>query len=81
MSRPSCRTKFDQRNAKLQAKLEQAKKRVEQIRNESAAKIEALKKRAETARADRNAALTARIEEDSSESAAVRREADVSVGW
>ena len=52
---------IDKLNAKLQARLDQAKQRSEQIRNETEAKVHALQKKAEKAQGEIKATLDARI--------------------
>ncbi len=53
--------KIDDLNRKLQEKVEQAKKRSAQLKNETEAKVEALQKKAATARAERKTAINKQI--------------------
>ena len=56
--------KIDKLNTKLQAKLDQAKQRSEQIKSETEAKVKALQKKAEKAQGDIKATLDARAKHD-----------------
>jgi uncharacterized membrane protein len=55
--------KMDQLNTRLQTKLEQARQRSEQIKNETEAKVEALHKKAAKAQGDAKATIDARVTE------------------
>jgi len=55
--------KIDQLNTRLQAKLQQARQRSEQIKNETEAKVQALHKKAAKAQGDAKAAIDARVTE------------------
>jgi len=55
--------KIDQLNTRLQAKLQQARQRSEQIKNETEAKVQALQKKAAKAQGDAKAAIDARVTE------------------
>lgn len=55
--------KIDQLNTRLQTKLEQARERSEQIKNETEAKVQALHKKAAKAQGDAKAAIDARVTE------------------
>ena len=54
-------TKLDNLNTRLQAKLQLAKQRSEQIKNETEAKVQALQKKAAKAQGDAKAAIDARV--------------------
>ena len=55
--------KIDQLNSRLQTKLQQARQRSEQIKNETEAKVQALQKKAAKAQGDAKAAIEARVTE------------------
>ena len=55
--------KIDQLNTRLQTKLQQARQRSEQIKNETDAKVQALQKKAAKAQGDTKAAIDARVTE------------------
>jgi uncharacterized membrane protein len=55
--------KIDGLNTRLQAKLQQARQRSEQVKNETQAKVEALHKKAAKAQGDAKAAINARVTE------------------
>ena len=55
--------KIDELNTRLQAKLQQARQRSEQIKNETEAKVKALQKKAVKAQGDTKAAIDARVTE------------------
>ena len=57
------RAKIDSLNTKLQNKLEQAKRRSEQIKSETDAKVQALQKKAAKAQGDAKAAMDERVTE------------------
>src|SRR5208282_2296015 len=57
------RAEIDQLNTRLQAKLQQARQRSEQIKNETEAKVHALQKKAAKAHGDAKAAIDARVTE------------------
>ena len=60
--RAKLQAKVDQLNTKLQTKLEQAKERSAQIKNETEAKVQALQKKAAKAQGDAKAAINARVD-------------------
>src|ERR1700690_1792940 len=53
--------KIDQLNTRLQAKLQQARQRSEQIKSETEAKVQALNRKAAKAQGDAKAAIDARV--------------------
>jgi hypothetical protein len=55
--------KIDQLNTRLQVKLQQARQRSEQIKNETEAKVQGLQKKAAKAQGDARAAIDARVTE------------------
>jgi len=55
--------KIDNLNTRLQAKLQLAKQRSEQIKNETEAKVQALQKKAAKAQGDAKVAIDARVTE------------------
>ena len=55
--------KVDQLNTRLETKLQQARQRSEQIKNETEAKVQALNEKAAKAQGDAKAAITARVTE------------------
>jgi uncharacterized membrane protein len=62
-SKAKLQAKIDQLNTRLQAKLQQARQRSEQIKDETEAKVQGLQKKAAKAQGDAKAAINARVTE------------------